>query len=483
MSYLDSLAKEQQVYENCLDVHGLPPIFHYWSNRYLLAKLQPFGFSSTHEMFAKYLAKACHTCANPPRFLSLGAGNCDLEIDLARGLNASGYTFTLDCLDVNPVMLERGRLAGEQTGVSPHLNFLSSDLNSWSATHEYDAVIANQSLHHVVNLEGLFESVKRSLRPGGLFLISDMIGRNGHQRWPEALAIVQQFWRRLPPSYRFNQVLGYYEELYQDWDCSAEGFEGVRSQDILPLLHDRFHFHLLIPYGNVIDPFIDRGFGHHFDPASEWDLSFIDEVHRRDEAELASGRIKPTHMIAIVANEPSTAPQISVSPESCLRSPDKSVPSPPPESPYDWNSWPHDRQTELEIACRRLAETGREIKQRTAWALGLQSFLEQRTAWALSLEQDVEARTAWARRIENDSEIQALAFQALVRDLQTKIADLEQEIEDKSLWALSLKQQHAEQTARAERLDVELYKLIHNPLHLAARLLTGIRNRFRSMFG
>jgi hypothetical protein len=238
----------------------------------------------------------------------------------------------------------------------------------------------------------------------------------------------------------------------------------------------------LIPYGNVIDPFIDRGFGHHFDPASEWDRSFIDEVHRRDEAELASGRIKPTHMIAVVANEPSTAPQISVSPESCLRSPDKIVPSTPPESPYDWNSWPHDRQTELEIACRRLAETGREIKQRTAWALGLQSFLEQRTAWALSLEQDVEARTAWARRIEKDSEIQALAFQALVRDLQTKIADLEQEIEDKSLWALSLKQQLAEQTARAECLDLELYKLIHNPLHLAARLLTGIRNRFRSTF-
>jgi chromosome segregation ATPase len=70
-----------------------------------------------------------------------------------------------------------------------------------------------------------------------------------------------------------------------------------------------------------------------------------------------------------------------------------------------------------------------------------------------------------------------------VRNLQTKIADLEQEIEDKSLWALSLKQQLAEQTARAERLDLELYKLIHNPLHLAARLLTGIRNRFRSMFG
>ena len=48
-------------------------------------------------------------------------------------------------------------------------------------------------------------------RPGGKFLISDMIGRNGHQRWPEALTIVHDFWRKLPPSYRFNRLVGYYE--------------------------------------------------------------------------------------------------------------------------------------------------------------------------------------------------------------------------------------------------------------------------------
>ncbi len=32
--------------------------------------------------------------------------------------------------------------------------------------------------------------------PHGRFIVSDMIGRNGHMRWPEALAIVQEFWSR-----------------------------------------------------------------------------------------------------------------------------------------------------------------------------------------------------------------------------------------------------------------------------------------------
>jgi SAM-dependent methyltransferase len=303
-AYQESLAEEKKIYENCKNVHNLPPIFHYWSNRHLLPKLQSFGFSSPTGMFAKQLDLLCGSGATSQpsraeRFLSLGAGNCDLEVDLALSLKGD---FTIDCLDLNPAMLERGRRAAESAGLPSRLNFIPADLNSWIADAEYDAVVANQSLHHVVNLEGLFDQLKQSLRPKGRFLISDMVGRNGRQRWPEALHVIHEFWRNLPPSYRFNQLVGYYEELYENWDCSVEGFEGLRSQDILPLLLDRFHFHLFIAYGNVIDPFIDRAFGYHFDPLAEWDRNFIDQVQERDHQELASGHLKPTHMIAIVSN-------------------------------------------------------------------------------------------------------------------------------------------------------------------------------------
>ena len=58
----------------------------------------------------------------------------------------------------------------------------SVDEFSGFANHEYDAVIANQSLHHVTNLEGLFDAIRHSLHPTGVFVTSDMIGRNGHDR-------------------------------------------------------------------------------------------------------------------------------------------------------------------------------------------------------------------------------------------------------------------------------------------------------------
>jgi hypothetical protein len=128
-----------------------------------------------------------------------------------------------------------------------------------------------------------------------------MIGRNGHQRWPEALAAVHEFWKELPSSYRYNRLLDRHEEMYENWDCSNEGFEGIRAQDILPLLLERFDFRLFIGFSNVVDVFIDRAFGHNFDADQEWDRDFVDRVHAFDEESFKSGALTPTHMLAVLS--------------------------------------------------------------------------------------------------------------------------------------------------------------------------------------
>jgi len=168
----------------------------------------------------------------------------------------------------------------------------------------YDGIMANQSLHHVVNLEGLLAEVRRGLAPRAFFVVDDMVGRNGHMRWPEALAAVRTFWRELPNGYRYNRQLERHERTYRNWDCSTESFEGVRAQDILPLLVERFHFHLFIGFGNVIDVFVDRSFGHNFDAEAAWDQDFVDRVHAFDEQGFAAGTLTPTHMMAVMTAEP-----------------------------------------------------------------------------------------------------------------------------------------------------------------------------------
>lgn len=324
--YQKKLEKEQDHFRDLHDVHDLPPIFHYWADTYVRPMAGEYGFTIAEELYAKYLAQAADKTGDPsPVFLSIGSGNCDAEIRVARMLRESGVKrFTIECLDVNPAMLLRGHAQATEAGFAGCFRFTEADFNHWQATRQYTAAVANQALHHVVALEALFDEVKRSLRPGGCFVTSDMIGRNGHQRWPEALEAVQRFWRELPVEYRYNRVFDRYEEEYIDHDCSVEGFEGIRAQDILPLLLERFDFHLFVAFGNVVNVFLDRRFGVNFNVKAGWDRGFIDRVHGFDEQAIVSGELTPTQMFAVMTAEPCAEHHFSrgLSPRSCVRKAD-----------------------------------------------------------------------------------------------------------------------------------------------------------------
>lgn len=327
--YDDRLQNEQDFYKDCLQVHELPDIFHYWSNKYLAPDMQRFGFTNPDDFFTHYIREyLAAPNRHLTRILSIGSGNCDLELAAARKLIDSGHTnFIFECLDINRDMIARGKDAAAAAGLASHFQFTRGDFNQWTPEKSYGIALANQSLHHVSNLEGLFDSVSQSLEPDGLFLVSDMIGRNGHMRWPEAMEQLQPFWDEMPPDYRNNRLLNRHEEQYINHDCSTHGFEGIRAQDILPLLMQRFNFSFFFPYGNIIFVFIDRPFGHNFVADAEWDKDFIDRIHARDEACFLSGELKPTSMLAVLTTSETTTllrhPKLTT--EHCMRNTGESI--------------------------------------------------------------------------------------------------------------------------------------------------------------
>ena len=320
--YQERLADERTIFADQVNVHELPPIAHYWGDKYIRPMVEVFGFKSAEELFAKYLALAARRAGGSPVFLSLGAGNCDAEIRTSQLLRDAGLTdFVIECLELNPRMIERGREMATQSGIQEHLSFVEADFNHWRPSKEYAAIIANQVLHHMVELEHLFAEIKRVLHPAGFLVTGDMIGRNGHQRWPEALNHVQKFWRELPVEYRWNRMLKRYEDEFINHDCSVEGFEGIRAQDVLPLLLRYFDFHLFVPFANITDVFVDRSFGHNFDAKAAWDRAFIDRVHAFDEQAIQCGSLTPTHMYAALTPGPATEHLFSrgLTPERCVR--------------------------------------------------------------------------------------------------------------------------------------------------------------------
>jgi SAM-dependent methyltransferase len=322
--YARRLENETRFFADYLDVHDLPPIFHYWSNRHLAPqKFHPFGFNDAEQLyFLECLSVHRKTGGRFLNIVSLGSGNCDMEVRLARRLVDEGLeNFRIECLDINSAMLERGMTLAREQSVADHFATRRADFNSWRADKPCDVVIASQCLHHVLELEHLFAAIRDCLTDEGCLLTSDMIGRNGHQRWPEALELVQEFWRELPDGYRYNRLLSRHEPAYINHDCSTEGFEGIRAQDILPLLIENFHFELFLPFANIVTVFIDRPFGHNFNAEGEWDRDFIDRVHARDEEAMLSGLIKPTQMMAVLKKgaEATRLAHPVLTPQFCMR--------------------------------------------------------------------------------------------------------------------------------------------------------------------
>jgi len=325
LTYEDRVRAELGIFTAEQKVHDLPAISNYWSHKHLIPMMEPLGFRNSLEMFRLYIARVCteipdETC----RILSVASGDSAPEINTAQWLLEQNIrNFQFECRDINEEVLSRGRQAASAHGVENHFSFLCTDINRWEPQQTYHVVLAVQCLHHMVELERLFDKIHRALHPSGFFAADDMIGRNGHQRWPEALEHVNRLWKDLPPSYRRNYRTGATDRKMENMDFSKHSFEGIRSQDILPLLVERFHFDVFVGFGNIVDVFIDRVYGPNFNPEKEWDREFIDRAQDLDVREIDAGRVKPTHIYAAMTRTPPATSKFPRhwSPEFCVRHP------------------------------------------------------------------------------------------------------------------------------------------------------------------
>ena len=330
-TYRKRLHREIERYKADENVHDLPEIFHFWSNKYIRPKIEEvIGVLGFEEFYVKYISRyASDHPGEPIEIASLGAGNADMEVGIAQALRNRGLmNFRIRCLDINPSMLGRGRELALQSQLADRFEFLEVDLARWRAECPLAVVIAHHSLHHIVALEEVFQNIQEAIGNSGYFLTCDMIGRNVHMRWPEALTVIHEIWRTMPDRYKYNHQLRRFEKMLDNWDCSTEGFEGIRSQDILPLLVKNFHFEAFVAYGNLPDIFVDRGFGHNFDVANAEDTDFIDRIGVLNDRQISDGLIKPTQMVAVMRACPTVdgrcykhwTPQFCIRPVSAMAS-------------------------------------------------------------------------------------------------------------------------------------------------------------------
>jgi 2-polyprenyl-3-methyl-5-hydroxy-6-metoxy-1,4-benzoquinol methylase len=278
----------------------LPPIFHYWSERYVRPLLSAHGFESPEDFYLKQLMAEADRTSGRLRILSLGAGGCSLEINLAQTLKASGVAFMFECVDINGGLMQAAGRHAESAGVADAMRFTTSDCNSVLGERGDDVIIVNQFFHHVEDLEVMAAGIARSLAPTGMLLTSDIVGRNGHLLWPSIEKVVQERWTRLSKRQRFDRFTNKALDRYRPENHAAYSNEGVRAQDIIRVLSDHLDFELFLTYAGTIVPFVERRIGFNFDPTSEADRAFIDSVADADRNAIARGDYPGTNMVAVL---------------------------------------------------------------------------------------------------------------------------------------------------------------------------------------
>jgi SAM-dependent methyltransferase len=285
------------------EVHEGAPAAHWMRMRFHADKIRAvFGVESLAEFYATYLARAVHR-SGIDHVVSLGSGDSALEIATVKWARDHQLApFRITCLELSPLLNAKARARVRAEGLERSVHLVEADLNRpLPLTEAVAGFMAHHSLHHLVELEQIFDQVVAWSHPEGAFISADMIGGNGHMRWPETLAVIRRIWPKLPDRLKWDHMFQRLDPWYENWDCSVEGFEGIRAQDILPmLLRKGIRFERFFATGGLTDVFYDRRFGQNFDLENPLDVLFLERVHALEERLLAAGRIKPTCMYAVM---------------------------------------------------------------------------------------------------------------------------------------------------------------------------------------
>ena len=301
--YAKRKAAEIASFKKLEDFSALSDIASWWAPLYLGPRVKSIFGTNTPAAFYGAPIQRIALGVGTVRILSVGSGDGHMECKVAAFLKRNGTTnFKITGVELSAALVERAKKRAAESGVDGHVEFIENDAKNLPGA-QVEVIICNQILHHITDLEELFEALRRILVPGGTLLTRDMIGRNGHLAWPEALELINHIWTDMPKRYQYHHGQKRSYEKFPNIDFSKVGFEGIRCQDILPLMVKEFRFRKFYAFGGIVERFISLGFGPNYDAKNEDDLNFVRMLQVVNDLALDTGVIKPTQMIAELTNE------------------------------------------------------------------------------------------------------------------------------------------------------------------------------------
>lgn len=181
--------------------------------------------------------------------LSLGCGGGHLE----RALLDLGAAERMVGLDASSGSIELARRLAREAGHGDEVDYRVADLDRAElAPASYDFVVAKMSLHHLSNLEHVYDQVAQALRPGAPFLVNEYVGADRFQWTDRQLALANEWLEELPDSIRRRVPVPRIRRPTVAEMLADDPTESVRSSEVMPLLRERFEIVEERPYGGTV---------------------------------------------------------------------------------------------------------------------------------------------------------------------------------------------------------------------------------------
>jgi SAM-dependent methyltransferase len=195
----------------------------------------------------------------PPRVdraLVLGCGSGWLE----RALLSRGRFASIVACDFAADTVARARERAADLPIGS-IEYRVVDLEHEPLDGPYGAIFVNDVLHHISDLEGIYDRIYGALSPDGKLLFSEYVGPNRFQYSEERMDLINRYFRVLPDPLRVDHVTGRLlwkrERLTTEQVTREDPTEAVRSEEVLPLARDRFEAEAIYPYGGgLLNPLL-----------------------------------------------------------------------------------------------------------------------------------------------------------------------------------------------------------------------------------
>jgi SAM-dependent methyltransferase len=208
--------------------------------------------------------------------LSLGCADGALE----RHAITLNICSKFDAYDISGESIKIAKKEAKKAGLDTYINYQVADVNKIVLSkNTYDIAFGSMAVHHFLNLEHIFDELRKSLKPNGLFILNEFVGPSQFQWTEKQINIANELLEILPKKYKVDLTSGDLKErIYRpsiefmnDYDPS----EAIRSSDIVPLIAKYFDIEERIDYGGTILHILLQNIVGNFDPSKEEDIAIL----------------------------------------------------------------------------------------------------------------------------------------------------------------------------------------------------------------